>query len=102
MVLFLSKIADFLQKMLRSATKQALVLKSTLSKTKYLCVPTYQISRCYRQRIIFPLPHLKTNPKEPTQIRIKFSVLFGTHTLLDKSLRVLQFPTHLSTLIING
>ena len=88
MVLFLSKIADFLQKMLRSATKQALVLKSTFSKIKYLCVPTYQISSfkiptCFRQSIIFPLPHLKTNPKKPTQIRVKFSVLFGTHTLLD-------------------
>ena len=26
----------------------------------------------------------------------KSSVLFETNTLLDKSLRVLQFPTHLS------
>ena len=26
---------------------------------------------------------------------IKSSVLFGTHTLLDKSLRVLQLPTDL-------
>ena len=29
----------------------------------------------------------------------KFSVLFGTHTLSNKSLRVLQRPTHLSNLI---
>ena len=28
----------------------------------------------------------------------KSSVLFGTHTLLDKSLRVLQIPTYLSNL----
>ena len=27
---------------------------------------------------------------------------FGTHTLLDKSLRVLQLPTHLSKLAANG
>ena len=32
----------------------------------------------------------------------KFSVLFGTHTLLDKLLRVLQLPTHLSNLTANG
>ena len=31
-------------------------------------------------------------------LRFKSSVLFGTHTLLDKSLRVLQLPTHLSNL----
>ena len=30
--------------------------------------------------------------------RFKYSVLFGTHTLLDKSLRVLQLWTHLSKL----
>ena len=35
-------------------------------------------------------------------LRFKFSVLLGTHTLLDKSLRVLQLPTHLSNLIANG
>ena len=28
----------------------------------------------------------------------KSSVLFGTHALLDKSVRVLQLPTHLSNL----
>ena len=32
----------------------------------------------------------------------EFSVLFGTHTLLDKPLRVLQLPTHLSNLTTNG
>ena len=31
-------------------------------------------------------------------LRLKFSALFGTHTLLDKSLRVLQRPTHLPNL----
>ena len=35
-------------------------------------------------------------------LRFKSSVLFGTHTLLDKSLRVLQRPTHLSNLTTNG
>ena len=34
-------------------------------------------------------------------LRFKFSVLFGTHTLLDKSLRVLEIPTHLYNLIAN-
>ena len=29
-------------------------------------------------------------------LKFKSSVLFGTHALLDKSLRVLQLPTHLS------
>ena len=32
---------------------------------------------------------------------IKSSVLFGTHTLLDKSLRVLQLPTDLLNLTEN-
>ena len=35
-------------------------------------------------------------------LRFKSSVLFGTHTLLDKSLRVLQRPIHLSSLNANG
>ena len=35
-------------------------------------------------------------------LRFKSSVLFGTNTLLDKSLRVSQLPTHLSKLIANG
>ena len=34
-------------------------------------------------------------------LRFKSSVLFGTHTLLDKPLRVLQLPTHLSNLTVN-
>ena len=33
--------------------------------------------------------------------RFKFSVLFGTHTLLDKPLRVPKLPTHLSNLTTN-
>ena len=35
-------------------------------------------------------------------LRIKSSVLFGTHTLLGRSLRVLQLPTYLSKLTTNG
>ena len=35
------------------------------------------------------------------QFRFKSSNLFGTHALLDKSLRVLQLPTYLSNLTIN-
>ena len=35
-------------------------------------------------------------------LRFKSSVLFGIHVLLNKSLRVLQVPTHLSNLIENG
>ena len=35
-------------------------------------------------------------------LRFKSFVLFGTHTLLDKSLRVLQIPTNLSNVIVNG
>ena len=35
-------------------------------------------------------------------LRFKSSVLFGIHTLLDKSLRVLEHPTHLSNLTANG
>ena len=34
--------------------------------------------------------------------KFKSSALFGTHSLLDKSLRVLQLPTHLSNLTRNG
>ena len=32
----------------------------------------------------------------------KFYYLFKTHTLLDKSLKVLQLSTHLSNLTANG
>ena len=35
-------------------------------------------------------------------LRFKTSVMFGTHALLDKSLRVLQLPTHLPNLTANG
>ena len=35
-------------------------------------------------------------------LRFKYSVLFGTHNLLDKSLRELQLPKHLSHLTANG
>ena len=34
-------------------------------------------------------------------LRFNSSFLFGTHTFLDDSLRVLQLPTHLSNLIAN-
>ena len=34
--------------------------------------------------------------------RFKSCVLFGTHTLLDKSVRILQLPTHLYDLTTNG
>ena len=33
---------------------------------------------------------------------LKSSVLSGTHTLLDKSLRALLLPTHISNLTANG
>ena len=35
-------------------------------------------------------------------LRFKFSVLFATYALLDKSLTVLQLLTHLSKLTANG
>ena len=35
-------------------------------------------------------------------IRFQSSVLFGTHNLLGKSLRVLQLSSHLSNLTKNG
>ena len=35
-------------------------------------------------------------------ITFKFYVLFGTYTLLDRSLRVSQLPAHLSKLTENG
>ena len=35
-------------------------------------------------------------------LRFKYYILFGTHTLLDKSLRVLQISTHRSKLTTNG
>ena len=34
-------------------------------------------------------------------LRFKSSVLFGTHTFLDESLRILQLSTHLSNLTAN-
>ena len=38
----------------------------------------------------------------PNTLRFKPSVLFGTHTLLDKSLTVLQLPTDQPDLTANG
>ena len=35
-------------------------------------------------------------------LRVKSFVLSGTHTLLEKSLRVLQLPTHISELTTYG
>ena len=35
-------------------------------------------------------------------LRFKSSELFGIHSLLDKSFRVLQLPTNLSNLTANG
>ena len=35
-------------------------------------------------------------------LRFESPVLFGTHTQLDRSLRRLQLPTHLSKLTANG
>ena len=35
-------------------------------------------------------------------LRFKYSVSFAKHTLLDKSLRVLQLPAHLPRLIAKG
>ena len=34
-------------------------------------------------------------------LRLKASVLFGTNTLLDRSLTVLQLPVYLSKLTVN-
>ena len=34
--------------------------------------------------------------------RFKSSILFGTHSLLEKPLRVFQLPTHPSVLTANG
>ena len=45
--------------------------------------------------LFFPVIILKT-------CVLKSSILFGTHTLLDKSLRVLKLPAHLSNLTANG
>ena len=36
------------------------------------------------------------------ELRFKSSALFGTYALLDKSLRVLELPIHLSNLTANG
>ena len=35
-------------------------------------------------------------------LRFKSSALFGTHTLLHRSLKVLQLPAHLSNLTTDG
>ena len=35
-------------------------------------------------------------------LSVKSSVLFGTHTLLNKSFRALQLPVHISNLTANG
>ena len=35
-------------------------------------------------------------------LKFKSSVLFGTYTLLDKSLKVLKLQTYLSNLTANG
>ena len=43
------------------------------------------------------IPEIKLNT-----LRFESSVSFGKHTLLDKSLKVLLFLTHVSNLIANG
>ena len=45
--------------------------------------------------VLIPAIMLKT-------VEFKSSVLFGTFTLLARSLRVLQFPTHLCKLTADG
>ena len=35
-------------------------------------------------------------------LRFKSPILFEIHNLLDKSLRILQIPTYLSNLTVNG
>ena len=45
--------------------------------------------------VLIPAIMLKT-------VEFKSSVLFGTYTLLARSLRALQFPTHLSKLTADG
>ena len=37
-----------------------------------------------------------------SMLRFKSSILFGTHTSLNKLLRVLQLPTHIRNLNANG
>ena len=49
----------------------------------------------FSNHLFIPVIMLKT-------LRFESSVLFGIHTLLDKSVRVLQLPTHLSNLTENG
>ena len=50
---------------------------------------------CLCFQLIYSCTHVE-------QVRFKSSVSFGAHTLLNKSLRVLQLPTHLSSLTANG
>ena len=50
---------------------------------------------CYVSDSFIPAIMLKA-------LRFRSSVLFGTHTLLDKSLRALQLSTHLSKLTASG
>ena len=37
-----------------------------------------------------------------SMLKFRYSVLFGTYTLLVKSLRPLQLPAHLPNLTVNG
>ena len=63
----------------------------TLTTTSNLHLQSHDICFVNVFDSFIPVIMLKT-------LRFKSTVLFGTHTLLEKSFRVLQFQTHLSNL----
>ena len=65
-----------------------LLIRVTFSTIKFIFTFTF---------IFIPVIVLQT-----LKFKSKSSVLFGTHTLLDRSLRVLQLHMHLSKVTANG
>ena len=72
---FFQKNADI------SKIKKALVQKDIFPETNYVCVLTYRISSIIltilrRGVILLPPPTSKRTPEKPTQIRVKYHIVF--------------------------
>ena len=64
----------------------------------FIAIPFFDLKYILYYQIYFDsfIPVIMLN-----KLRLKSSVLFGTHTFFDKSLRVLQLPTHSFILTAN-
>ena len=82
-----------------SKIKKALVQKDIFPETNYVCVLTYRISSIIltilRRGVILLPPTSKRTPEKPTQIRVKYHVLFqdqsSDYIREDKIIDMIEF-----------